>query len=172
MASTLIDATVGTYQQILGATKSFMAIGRAHCDTIGRDVEELVQARLADDMLGLWFQIVSVAHHSVGALQAVEAGVFGPPKSKRYDYAGLEQLVENTITELKNISPDQINLNADKPVTFEMSSITIPFAADDFLLTFSLPNFYFHATTAYDILRAEGVQLGKRDFLGHMRIKM
>jgi hypothetical protein len=47
----------------------------------------------------------------------------------------------------------------------------IPFTAEGFLLSFSLPNFYFHATTAYDILRHKGVALGKRDFLGKMRLK-
>ena len=51
-------------------------------------------------------------------------------------------------------------------------NLELPFTAENFLLSFSLPNFYFHATTAYDLLRDQGVSIGKRDFLGAMRIKM
>ena len=58
-----------------------------------------------------------------------------------------------------------------KDVTFQLPTMKIPFTVEGFLLSFSLPNFYFHATTAYDILRTKGVPLGKRDFLGRMRIK-
>ena len=56
---------------------------------------------------------------------------------------------------------------------FEVASLNLklPFTAENFLLSFSLPNFYFHATTAYDILRHKGVPIGKRDFMGRMRMK-
>jgi len=56
-------------------------------------------------------------------------------------------------------------------VIFKLGPNSMPFVAEDFILTFSLPNFYFHATTAYDILRSKGVPLGKKDFLGRMRMK-
>ena len=58
-----------------------------------------------------------------------------------------------------------------KDVTFQIRDTKIPFTAEGFVQSFSLPNFYFHATTAYDILRSKGVPLGKRDFLGRMRLK-
>ena len=56
-------------------------------------------------------------------------------------------------------------------MVFQLRDRQIPFTAENFVLSFSLPNFYFHATTAYDILRTKGVPLGKRDFLGHLRLK-
>jgi hypothetical protein len=55
---------------------------------------------------------------------------------------------------------------------FEMGEMRMPFTSEDFLLSFSQPNFYFHATTAYDILRWKGVKLGKRDFMGRPRLKV
>ena len=58
-----------------------------------------------------------------------------------------------------------------KDVVFEVRDMKLPFTTEGFLLSFSLPNFYFHAATAYDILRTKGVPLGKRDFLGKMRLK-
>jgi uncharacterized protein len=64
-----------------------------------------------------------------------------------------------------------VNALEGKDVTFKVRDMTMPFTAEDFLLSFSLPNFYFHATTAYDILRLKGVPLGKRDFMGRMRLK-
>jgi hypothetical protein len=64
-----------------------------------------------------------------------------------------------------------VNGCAGKDVVFAVREIKLPFTAEGFLQTFSLPNFFFHATTAYDILRTKGVPVGKRDFLGKMRLK-
>ena len=65
---------------------------------------------------------------------------------------------------------DEVNGIEGRDVIFSVGDRKIPFKAEGFLMSFSLPNFYFHATTAYDILRKKGVPLGKRDFLGKMRI--
>ena len=62
-------------------------------------------------------------------------------------------------------------MSAEGEVVFSMGKFSMTFNAADFILTFSLPNFYFHAATTYDILRMKGVPLGKQDFLGQMRIK-
>ena len=59
-----------------------------------------------------------------------------------------------------------------RDTAFDLRGMKIPFTGENFLLSFSQPNFYFHATTAYDILRVKGLPLGKRDFLGHLRIKV
>jgi hypothetical protein len=56
-------------------------------------------------------------------------------------------------------------------VTFQFRDFKLPFTAENFLLSFSLPNFHFHATTAYDILRMKGVPLGKPDYMGQLRLK-
>ena len=72
---------------------------------------------------------------------------------------------------LSRSSPPTSNAVQGKDMTFQLRDMKMPFTAEGFLLSFSLPNFYFHATTAYDILRHKGVPLGKRDFLGRMRIK-
>ena len=87
------------------------------------------------------------------------------------DYAGLQKLVTGAREELQKVTAEEINDLAGKDIVFEIRDTKIPFVAEDFLLSFSLPNFYFHATTTYDILRMKGVPLGKRDFLGRMRIK-
>jgi hypothetical protein len=69
------------------------------------------------------------------------------------------------------VTPADVNALQGRDMAFQMRDFRIPFLAETFILSFSLPNFYFHAATTYDILRAKGVPLGKRDYLGQMRIK-
>ena len=66
---------------------------------------------------------------------------------------------------------DDVNALEGKDVVFQLGERRVPFVAEDFLLSFSVPNFHFHATTAYDLLRQRGMPLGKRDYLGRLRLK-
>jgi len=122
-------------------------------------------------MLPFRFQIVAVAHHSAGALKGVKAGAFAPPSPSTADYAGLQKLVTEAREAVEKASASELNACAGKDVIFSVGDRKLPFTAEGFLQTFSLPNFFFHATTAYDILRSKGVPLGKRDFLGKMKLK-
>ena len=83
MSISLYDATVGTYRQILGATANVLDKGRAHCEANDISLDDIVQMQLIDDMLPFQFQVVSVAHHSLGALKGVEAGAFSPAEPRR-----------------------------------------------------------------------------------------
>jgi hypothetical protein len=172
MAMSLYEMTVPSYLQTLTAVSHILAKGLAHAEEAGVDPETYVEARLSDDMLPLRFQIQSVHHHSLGAIQGVMAGSFGPPGSGGpTDYAGLEALLAETRAGLQALTPESVTALEGKDVVFAMPGTSVPFTAENFLLSFSFPNFYFHATTAYDILRNRGVKLGKRDFMGPMRIK-
>jgi hypothetical protein len=136
------------------------------------DPHQVVETRLYPDMLPFRFQIQSVAHHSVGAIEGVTSGVFRPPSNlPNSDYAGLQALIASARETLEKKAPETINALEGTDVLFEIRNTKLPFTAAGFLLSFSLPNFYFHATTAYDILRTKGVPLGKRDFMGQMRMK-
>ncbi|MBP7660254.1 MAG: DUF1993 domain-containing protein, partial [Burkholderiaceae bacterium] len=124
------------------------------------------------DMLPFRFQIESVAHHSLGAIEGMKKGVFAPGgETPPRNYAGLQQLIADTRASLAALAPADVNALSGRDMVFELRGRQIPFTTDNFALSFSLPNFYFHATTAYDILRLKGVPLGKRDFLGTMRVK-
>jgi hypothetical protein len=172
MAISLYDVSVASYLQTLGAVSGFLAKGREHCTKSGIDLKEVVETRLYADMLPFRFQIVSVAHHSLGAIKGIEAGVFGPPAGvPDLDYAGLEKLVAEARSGLQRYEREAIDALEGKDVQFKLGERGMPFIARDFVLSFSLPNFYFHATTAYDILRMKGAPLGKRDFMGMPRIK-
>jgi hypothetical protein len=133
----------------------------------------MVGTRLYPDMLPLAFQVWSVKHHSLGAIEGCQAGVFNPPRTMPdLDYAGLQGVVADTRKALEGVSRADVEALEGKDVVFQIGEMKMPFTAENFLLSFSLPNFYFHATTAYDILRSQGVKLGKRDFMGRMRMKV
>jgi hypothetical protein len=171
MTTSLYDLTVASYLQIARAVDGVLARGEAHCAEQGMDVATLTDARLAPDMADLRFQIACVAHHSIGAVRAFESGEFGPPSGhESLDYAGLRKLVTDAVADLEALDRDAVDALAGGTVTFRLGEMEIPFTTENFALSFSLPNFYFHATTAYDLLRSKGVKLGKRDFLGSMRV--
>jgi hypothetical protein len=172
MAISLYDLSVPTFLQTLGGVEGFLARGLAHCKEQNIDPNEVVETRLYSDMLPFRFQILSVAHHSAGAMRGVKEGLFAPPASTpALDYAGLQAAVTQAKQELEKLTPADVNALDGKDVIFQLRDMKLPFTAAEFLLSFSLPNFHFHATTAYDILRMKGVPLGKRDYLGKMRMK-
>ncbi len=171
MAIALYDVTVPVFQQTLGALEKVLERGLAHATEHGIDPQSLVETRLFPDMLPLRFQIVSAAHHSRGALEAAKTGAFTPPGRQELDYAGLQALIVETRAALSALSAETVNAWEGNDVSFKIGDRVLPFTAAGFLLSFSLPNFYFHATTAYDILRMKGVPLGKHDFLGRLQLK-
>jgi uncharacterized protein len=172
MAFSLYDASVANYLQILDAVTGYLDKGLAYFKEKGADLQEIVDTRLAPDMLPLSFQIVSVAHHSRGAIEAVQKGVFSPDMGRAgLTYADLQKMAADATNWLSALTPDTVNALVGRDVTFQFRDRKLPFTAEEFLMSFSLPNFFFHATTAYDILRHKGVPLGKRDFMGRLRIK-
>ena len=171
MALSLYDTSVANYLQVLGSVSTVLDKGKAHAADSGIDLAELVETRLIDDMLPLRFQMISTAHHSLGAINGLKAGVFDPPpKFPDLDYDGLHGLIIDAKETLGKMSADEINALEGNDMRFEMGDFKIPFSAEGFILSFSLPNFYFHATTTYDILRMKGVPIGKMDYLGEMRV--
>ena len=172
MTISLYDATARSFTQMLDALSGVMAKGLAHCGEAKIDPAALVEFRFAPDMLPFSYQIQSVCHHSLGALEGCEGGEFAPPKPSPATYEELQAKLADTRAGLGAWTPDRVNALAGKPVAFRLGERTLPFEASDFLLSFSLPNFYFHATTAYDILRHHGAPLAKRDYLGRIRLKL
>lgn len=171
MVTALYEATVERFVQMLEGVEGFLVKGLKHCTDNGVDLDDIVEARLWSDMLPFYYQVVAATHHSLGAIEGAERGEFSPPPEEMKSYPELQALVADTREALKRLGRDEVNALEGRDLIFKFGEREIPFLAEGFLLSFSLPNFYFHATTAYDILRSKGIPLGKRNFTGPLRTK-
>jgi hypothetical protein len=172
MALSLYAATIPAYQQTLGAISGLLDKAEGFCNVKGIAPSELIQARLAADMLPFAYQVKSTVVHSLGAIEAVRRGVFSPDMAAPPEtLEALKARVAETLASLEAVRAVEVDGFAGRDMRFAFGERHIDFTAEDFLLSFSQPNFYFHAATAYDILRWKGLPLGKRDFMGQLRIK-
>lgn len=186
MATSLYDLSVPTVLQTVRAVAGFLDRAARHCAEIGADPDGFAQARLFPDMAPFHFQIEALTHHAVWGLEAVKTGVFAPPPLVgAMPFADLRAMVGDAITALEAFIPDEVNswsgknldieiyqpLDEDYATTSSWVPRTLAFTPETFLLSYSLPNFYFHAVTAYDILRMRGVPLGKFHYQGQLRTR-
>lgn len=172
MTISLHAATVPSCLQLLDSTSALIDKTAAWCEANGTAPATLIGARLIDDMHPFAYQVKSARIHSIGAIEGVRAGTFSPDRATPPDsFAGLKDLIVETRTALAAIDPAEIDGFVGRDIRFVAGERSIAFRAEDFLLSFAQPNFYFHVTTAYAILRANGVPIGKRDYLGALRLK-
>lgn len=172
MPISLHAAFVPSAQQMLGAADHLVDKAESWCGETGCDHGAAIGARIHEGMLPFSYQVKSVAAHTAGAIDGVRAGVFSPELTPPpQDFAGLRAAIATARGALEAVSEAEVEGFIGQPMRFEMGDFRLDFAAEDFLLSFSQPNFYFHAATAYDILRMKGVALGKRDFMGALRTK-
>jgi hypothetical protein len=179
------DLSVPTFLQTVRAVGGFLDGAVIHCAEVKADPDDIVQARLFPDMAPFHFQIEALVHHAVWGLEAVKTGVFAPPPLiGAMPFSDLQTMVAQAITALETFTADEVNrwsgrkLNIElhRPLDEEDAWITweprtLAFTSETFLLSFSLPNFHYHAVTAYNILRSRGVPLGKRDYEGRLRVQ-
>ena len=170
MAFSLYSATVPSYVQILEAIDGLLNKAGSFCADRGIPPADIIEARLFEDMLPFAYQVKSAAVHSLGAIQGLRRGEFSPDQTPPpSSFAALTSRVAETVEALQAIDPAEVDGFVGRDMRFVFGSRHIDFRAEDFLLSFAQPNFYFHAATAYDILRFKGVPIGKRDFLGAVR---
>jgi len=171
MPISFYDASVNSYLQILEGVTGVLNKGAVYAAEKKIDPQGFVMTRLREDMMPLHFQLVSVAHHSWGAIQGMQQGSFSPPSFELdMDYAGLQSVVTNAQARLAELDAAAIEALESGSMVFKLGKRELPFTNQNFLLSFSLPNFYFHATTTYNILRMLGVPLGKMDYIGKMKM--
>jgi hypothetical protein len=170
MAFSLHAAIVPSWLQILESMSGLVAKAEAFCQEQGLEPEAILGARLAEDMFPFAYQIKSTAVHSIGAIEGVRQGVFSPDRSPLpTSFAELTERLDDAVARLQALDVNEVESFVGRDMRFQFGEHRMDFVAEEFLLSFSQPNFYFHATTAYDILRMKGLTIGKRDFNGRVR---
>ncbi|KPK53918.1 MAG: hypothetical protein AMJ59_25330 [Gammaproteobacteria bacterium SG8_31] len=159
MTISMYSASIPVCIRMLKNLVGILEKGAGHCRENDIDESVMVGARLFPDMFPLARQ-VQIASDIVAGLEpdAVE------DNEKTFDE--LIERVRNVIAFLDTLEPEQIEGSEDRPITFRLRGADVTMAGQVFLLNFVMPNVYFHITTAYDILRHNGVVLGKPDYLG------
>ena len=171
MTLSFYDTSIICYEQILQSTANILKVGREHAEAGDMALSNIVDYRLHETMNPFSFQVISVWHHSFGAVKGMRGGEFNPPPAKPgIDYSGLCDLIDEGLEMLQKETPESINQLSGQNMYFRFGKMEIPFTTDNFLSSFSKPNMYFHATTTYTILRQLGAPLGKMDYLGNMTV--
>jgi hypothetical protein len=163
----LHQSSVGVFTQFLGSLSDLLDRAAVHAEARKIDPSILLNARLYPNMYNLTRQVGEANRHAVVAC-ALLAGVDPPvfPDTEP-DIPELKARIASAIAFIGNLEPAQINGAAEKEIVFTFrSGSKRDFTGQSLLLTFSVPQFFFHVTTAYDILRHSGLELAKKDFLG------
>ena len=166
MPLSISSVGVSSFVTTLGALSKILDKAAAHCAARKIDPAALLTMRLYPDMFAFTRQVqltCDFAKNTIGRLTGE------PPKfpDEEKSFAELKARIARTVEYVNGFTPAQVDAAADKDVTFPIGpQQTMTLKGADYLVSFALPNFFFHATTAYDILRHAGVEIGKRDFLG------
>ncbi len=172
MTFSLYAATVPSYRQILGGVAGLLRTAQAFCAEKDIAPADLIQARLAPDMFPFSLQVMVTIGHSIGAIEGIRKGMFSPDTSPPPDsFDELRRRVDAALDALATVEPAEVDGWLGRDMLFVFRDRQLAFTAEDYLLSFAQPNFYFHAATAYDILRWKGLPIGKRDFIGQLRLK-
>jgi hypothetical protein len=166
MTISMYQASVPYFTRMLRNLKALLEKGVAHAAARKFDPAVLAQARLAPDMLPLARQ-VQIASDNAKGCPARLAGI-DPPKFEDTETtcAQLIERIDKTLAFLATIKPEQVDGSEGREIVLKFPNNTFKFKGQDYLTFLAIPNFTFHVVTAYNILRHNGVELGKRDFLG------
>ncbi|ARP98636.1 DUF1993 domain-containing protein [Pseudorhodoplanes sinuspersici] len=165
MPISIYQASVPVFVRGLTTLSHVLRKGEAHARDTGADPVSFVEARLASDMLTLAGQVQRASDTSKLAMERIT----GTPSPKLEDdektFAELYTRIDRTITYIDGFKEAQLDGLETRTIELKLRDFTPAFSGSSYLFTFALPNFFFHVTTAYDILRHKGVPLSKMDYL-------
>lgn len=167
MPLSMYHASVPVFLRALANLSAILRKGEEHAAAKKIDPAVFINARLAPDMFPLARQLQSATDSAKGCAARL-AGMEVP----RYEdtestFPELQARIARTVAFLQGVSPESIAGSEERKVVLKLRGQEVTFSGQAYLLSFALPNFFFHTVTAYDILRHNGVEIGKADFLGN-----
>lgn len=166
MPLSMYQVSIPVFVRGLGVLTTLLDKAAAHAREQGIDPATLVEARLAPDMMTLAAQIQRASDTSKLAAERLTGRASPRFEDTERTLLELQQRIAATVAYLTTIDDVAMADSEQRSVTLNFGSFKPTFTGQQYLLTFALPNFFFHVTTAYDILRHQGLAIGKRDYLG------
>lgn len=172
MPISLHEAFVPSACQILQGMTTLVDKAETFASDNGMDSSELIEAKLAENMWSLPWHVRACWVHSTYVIDQIATGEFTPDFTQLpEDWDGMRTMISDAQAGLAAVTPEQLEDVADRTIGFVLGGKRLmELTGANFLLSFSQPNFYFHSTTFYDILRMKGLPLGKMDYLGPVRV--
>lgn len=169
MSASLYSSTAAQFIRGLHNLSALLEKGAAWAKENGTSEETVLNTRLAEDMYPLARQVQIVSDMSKGAVARL-AGVTAPAmEDTETSFAELQARIAKTISFIESVKAEQLDGDDSRPILVKARNFELNFTAHSYVMTFAVPNFYFHVTTAYNILRHLGVKLGKPDFIGEIK---
>ncbi len=166
MPFTMHDASVKPMRHMLRNLSNLLSKAAAHCEARKIDPNALLQSRLYPDMFPLVRQVQIASDTAKGAAARL-AGVELPKfEDTEVTFGDLQARIDKTVAFLDSLQPAQFDGAESRQVVLQLRDRSLEFTGGDYLATWANPNFYFHVTTAYALLRHGGVEVGKGDYLG------
>ena len=165
MSISMYQSSVPVFVRMLGNLSAILDKGKAHAEARKIAADVLPASRLIADMFPLSRQVQIASDHAKGAVARL-AGVDIPKyEDNEQTMEELQTRIAKTVAFVETFTPAQINGSEKREIVLNLSIGELKFKGAEYLAGFALPNFYFHMVTAYGILRRNGVEIGKRDFL-------
>ncbi len=166
MSVSLYDASVPVFRQMLANLSDLLDRGEAHAKAKNFDPTNMLGSRLAPDMLTLSKQVQIACDGAKGAVARL-AGIDIPKhEDNEISIADLKARIAKTLEFVNSVAREKIDGQENRDITIVLRDRSLQMKALPFLLHWAFPNFFFHVTTAYNLLRHNGVEIGKKDFLG------
>ena len=166
MTASLYDFTVPVFTRALSNMANHLDTGKAHADQRKVDFKAFAESRLIADMHPLINQVQIACDNAKGAVARL-AGIDAPKhEDTEKTFEELKARIAKTLDFIASVTREQFAGAEQREIVLKFPNITLTFSGQDYVTKFALPNFYFHATMAYALLRQNGVVIGKRDFLG------
>jgi hypothetical protein len=166
VAISMYDISVPVFQARLKALSGLLAKAEANAAERKIDPHVFVTGRLAPDMLTLTKQVQIATDHAKGAGARLSGREVPRFEDSETTFAELQARIAKTVDFLATLQPNEFDGAETRQINLKAGPRELSFVGQDYLLNFAMPNFYFHMTTAYAILRHNGVPIGKMDFMG------
>ncbi|MFP5391424.1 MAG: DUF1993 family protein [Gammaproteobacteria bacterium] len=165
MSFSMYDASVPVFKQILGSLSAILEKAEQHASEKKIDPAALLQARLYPDMFPLVRQVQVACDFAKGASARLAGAEVPRFEDVEQSFAELRERIARTLAFIDGLPQDGIEASAERDISFNVGPNQRQFKGQVYLVHYALPNFFFHTTTAYAILRHNGVEVGKKDFI-------